>query len=403
MSCGRSRIVALAATLMMLTSCDDGGGSSSSSSSTPPPVNNTEPVSVNLGPANNDANVLFVSVTICVPGTSTCQTIPNIEIDTGSIGLRIFSSQVSLALPKVSDGSGNALGNCVMFADNSFLWGPVAMADVKIAGESGSSVPIQIVSDPTFPAVPNACSAGGMPLDTVASFGAAGSLGVGVFRQDCGPACAAAVSQVPSVYFSCPSSGCSLVSVPLLSQLQNPVWRFPQDNNGILISLPSVAASGAPTVSGSLIFGIGTQSDNSLGGAQTYTTDGNGNYSVIFNGNTYSSSFIDSGSNGIFFLNSTLSGIALCPDNQAPGFYCPPSPVNFSVIATGTNGASGQVAVSIANALTLLNSPNSAFINLGGPNPGSFDLGLPFFFGRQVFVGIEGQSTPGGVGPLWAY
>ena len=63
----------------------------------------------------------------------------------------------------------------------------------------------------------------------------------------------------------------------------------------------------------------------------------------------------------------------------------------------------GERSATYAYAATLLNSPNSAFINLGGPNPGSFDLGLPFFFGRQVFVGIEGQSTPGGVGPLWAY
>jgi hypothetical protein len=40
---------------------------------------------------------------------------------------------------------------------------------------------------------------------------------------------------------------------------------------------------------------------------------------------------------------------------------------------------------------------------LAGPNSGTFDWGLPFFFGRNVFTAIESQNTPGGVGPYWAY
>ena len=44
-----------------------------------------------------------------------------------------------------------------------------------------------------------------------------------------------------------------------------------------------------------------------------------------------------------------------------------------------------------------------AFDDLAGPDTGDFDWGLPFFFGRKTFVGIEGQSSPGGAGPYWAY
>jgi hypothetical protein len=40
---------------------------------------------------------------------------------------------------------------------------------------------------------------------------------------------------------------------------------------------------------------------------------------------------------------------------------------------------------------------------LGGTFSGGFDWGLPFFFGRNVFVAIQGQSTPGGTAPYWAY
>jgi hypothetical protein len=46
---------------------------------------------------------------------------------------------------------------------------------------------------------------------------------------------------------------------------------------------------------------------------------------------------------------------------------------------------------------------DSVFPTLGGPNPGTFDWGLPFFYGRHVFVAIEGAPTPGGTGPYWAY
>jgi hypothetical protein len=38
------------------------------------------------------------------------------------------------------------------------------------------------------------------------------------------------------------------------------------------------------------------------------------------------------------------------------------------------------------------------FSNIGGNTPGIFVWGLPFFFGRNVYVGIEGKG-----GPYFAY
>jgi len=363
------------------------------------------------GQAIGDEDILFTTVTICVPGTTTCQTIDHMAVDTGSTGVRILASQLTLPLTTSMNASGQPIANCIQYADNTYQWGSVAKADIKIAGEVASSVPIQIVAPSSFPAAPSDCTAGGTPAQTVSDLGSNGILGVGLFRQDCGAACASP-SSPPAIYFSCPSSGCSITSVSVTEQLQNPVWMFPQDNNGLLIVLPQVAASGAVSVSGSLIFGIGTQSDNALNGAQAQAVDGFGNFTTTFKGVKYSSSFIDSGSNGLFFLDAVTTGLPDCSArSQEVGFYCPAATTSFTAINSGPNPnaptatVSTNVAFSIANAATLFNSNPTfaAFNNVGGGNPGAFDWGLAFFFGRNVFIGIEGQSTPAGVGPYWAY
>jgi hypothetical protein len=398
-------LLLLVALQLVLASC--GGGGSSSSAAPPTPASNSVTVDVNFGPANNYVNGLFADVTICVPGSTNCQTVQNVMIDTGSEGLRLLSSQVNLTLPALSDNNGNGLQECVAFADGSYVWGPVVSADIEMAGEKAASVPIQVInaSGEGLP-VPSQCaSSGGPNLNTVAALGANGILGLGNFRQDCGGACTAVSSQAPSVYYLCPNSVCRVTAVTLANQLQNPVWLFSQDNNGILISLPSVPSSGAPTVSGSLIFGIGTQSNNGLGTAQVYTTDSSGNFQTTYKNVAYSQSFIDSGSNAIYFLDASTVGSRDCTD--AKGFYCPPSTINYVATNTGLNGTSGQVNFSIANADSLFNAnngSNAAFDDLGGNDPGAFDWGLPFFYGRNVFVGIEGQTGPNGViGPYWAY
>ena len=415
-----SAAVAVTAVLLMSLAACSGGSSSGSSTTgvtttTPLPVNvnNVQPVFMDYGPIVNGQsvgfnNTLYTTVAICVPGTTTCQSIDHVLVDTGSTGLRIPASLVTLSLPFVTDSSNNPIGNCVQYADTTYQWGPIVKVDVQMAGEVASSVPIQIVGATNFAAAPSSCTSGGTPAQTVAALGANGILGIGLFRQDCGSACAAA--SPPAVYFTCPASGCVAASVPLASQLQNPVWMFPQDNNGVAIVLPQVGAAGSVSLTGSMVFGIGTQSNNALGGAQAQGADSEGNFTTTFNGKAYSGSFIDSGSSGYFFLDSATTGLPNCAANShANGFYCPASPVAFTAINSGPNPRGNGVPVSInvafgiANALPLIDSSSVVFNNLGGPNPAIFDWGIPFFLGRTVFVGIEGQSSPAGTGPYWAY
>jgi hypothetical protein len=267
-----------------------------------------------------------------------------------------------------------------------------------MGGEQASNAAIQIIG--TTPAVPAACASSGTPENTLNDLGANGVLGVGLFHEDCGPACAATGSSNAGLYYSCPAAGCRVIAQPLTRQLLNPIALFPTDNNGVLIQLPPVATGGAATVTGTMIFGIGTQSDNALGAAKVLTVDANGNLSTSYSSQTFGGSYIDSGSNGIFFLDTKTTGLPLCTDST--DFYCPATLQAQSATIRGLNGASTAVAFNVGN-VDALNGRFNAFNEVAGPNPGGFAWGLSFFFGRTIFTAIEGQSTPGGTGPYFAF
>ena len=388
-------------TLLFGLGCGGSGGSSSQHTTITTTGSNVQPITVNAGPDGNYTNGAFTSVTVCVPGSSTCQTIDDVLVDTGSSGLRILSSVLTIALAQQKASDGNSIVECLPFV-SGYTWGPVQTADIQISGESASSVPVQVLSDTDFP-VPSACSDQGTSEDTLSALGANGLLGVGNFAQDCGGACVSTGADNPELYYECPSSGCVVTAESLAAQVPNPVAFFATDNNGIILELPTVS-SPAASVSGSMVFGIGTQSNNGLSGASVYTTDDFGNFTTSYNNQSYNQSFLDSGSNGLYFLTSGATGIAVCPD--APFFYCPGSTQNLSATNVGANGTSGAVSFSVANADDLFNANPTAtvFVNLAGPNSlAGFDWGLPFFFGRNVYTAIEGKSTPGGTGPYWAY
>jgi hypothetical protein len=354
-------------------------------------------------------NDVLTGVTVCVPGTTTCQTIPDILVDTGSAGLRLVASQVQLALPAVTSG-GTPLGECLEFVD-SYVWGPVVSADVAIADEQAAAVPIQLLGSLAFAGPPALCSSSGLPEnDTVESLGANGILGIGLFAADCGTVCTTqGPLEPPAIYFSCPSPSapCTPTAVPLASQVQNPVGLFPQDNNGVIIALPPLDASGAAGVAGTLVLGIGTAANNGLGTAQVYATDARGHVVTLYKGVTYPDSYLDTGTSVLSLLAPSILGLALCAANTAAaGDYCPSTIVSDTATTLGANGTTGTVAFRIANANSLVSSTNWAFDDLAAPFPSSpvaVAWGLPFFFGRTVFVAIEGQSTPAGLGPYWAY
>ena len=92
----------------------------------------------------------------------------------------------------------------------------------------------------------------------------------------------------------------------LPSQVSNPVAAFATDNNGVALVMPAVSAGGATTLTGTLIFGIDTQANNQIGSATVYAANSSGNFTTTYKGTSLTSSFLDSGSNGLFFSDSTI-------------------------------------------------------------------------------------------------
>jgi hypothetical protein len=398
-----------------------------------PTVVNTATVTLDSGPAAlhtgtgaYDAfNEPYVTVTICAPNSTTnCQTIDHVILDTGSVGLRIIqpvlNANLLAALPTENETNGNAVGECYQYV-NSYAFGSVRTADFAIAGEKVAAMPLQLIGDTgRFATVPSSCSSGGGdPILTVKDFGANGIIGVGTTATDCGSYCASGGSS-GAIYYDCPTAGCqntiaraSTASAPF-QQLPNPVAAFATDNNGTIITLPAVPQAGVPTLTGTVIFGIGTQSDNSLtaGVVLPLTTSssriGAGLLTATYKGTTLTQSFLDSGSNEYFFIDTVL---AACTESDLIAFYCPPTPTQLSPTLTGTDGTTTSGAFTLYSPLNVSGSSNVApglginptLVTPPLPFANSFDFGIPFFFGKTVYTAIEGRAAGGRQGPYNAF
>ena len=361
-------------------------------------------------------------VTICDSSGSNCQTVTNILVDTGSSGLRIFRSVLSntTTLDQVASPGGDPVGECEAFGNGTYGdWGPLVYAQVRLAGEPPVTLPIQLI-DPTYagqytsngnPASSNpSCGQTFTPDTSPSNASFNGILGVGLFVHSCGTLCARSIDN--GVFFSCSGSSCTGTTLGTCEQDQNPVHLLPTDHQGVLISFPSSITSPEGSATGSLILGIGSQSDNTpASGVKAYDADQNGNFQTTFNGIIYSSSngyaFIDSGSDGDFFPDPQI------PNSGSPDYYYEPSsPETLTATiasASGTTNNNNNINFSfIIQTPPILGSGFSDGVipNLGFDQTGGFDWGLPFFFLKQnVFVGINGQTITSlnATGPFWAF
>jgi len=320
---------------------------------------------------------------------------------------------------------------------------------VHLAGEQALNIPVQVIGDSSAYTVPSACSSSATTaFNDPISFGANGVLGVGLFAQDCGTGCVGSANAGNGFYYLCAStSSCTGYGPLVTEQVPNPVISF-TDYQGVLLQMPALPSGtvAEATMYGTLIFGINTQSNNltTLTNPNVYYASnyfqqsgcgfsaGNFNSALVsttgaYNLDTanYCNSFIDSGSNGIFMPNDGTP-TPIPTDTTANGSWFLPTNPSTTITVTATqqgidpstgnpSGSPNTFSFPIINAETVLFPSNggndSVFLGLGAPSGstiGGIDWGLPFFFGRSVYVGIEGESATIGsagyvTGPYWAF
>ena len=122
--------------------------------------------------------------------------------------------------------------------------------------------------------------------------------------------------------------------------------------------------------------------------------------------NTLTNSFIDLGSNGLFFGDAAITGC-----KTSVGFYCPSSALNLSATIRGINAVQTTATFTVDNAESDFSAFPSygVYTHLAGNNSSptapsnAFDWGSPFFFGRKVYHLFE-MNTVGNVsGPALAF
>jgi len=264
-------------------------------------------------------------------------------------------------------------------------------------------------------------SAQGGLLNSVTRLQSNGILGIGGVSVDCGVTCLSnTYAGTYVVYYSCPAQGatCMPAGMPSAAQVQNPVAAFAAnsdgtiDNNGTMIAMPALPKLGATVAKGRLVFGIGTQRNNQLPPAariyQLNTDPASADYLYLaaqVGARRYAQSFIDTGSNALFFDDTTLSQVCNVTTGAQGLWYCPAATWRQTATLTDAAGVQGSFDFTVESADTLFNTGAVAFANLGGSAgqaQQTFAVGLPFFYGRQVFQSIWGQALATN-GPWYAF
>ncbi len=381
-----------------------------------------------------NANILYATVTVCIPGGNVvnpteCQTIDHVQVDTGSVGLRILASKVkSLNLPTIELTSAPSpvtnAWECFPFVIGG-LWGQLAVADVVMGRQTATALPVQLIQDDTQAAVQytSDCNkaADSNILSSASALGSNGILGIGSTTLDCGQNCLQGTYTGSFIqYYSCPqgatsSAACSAAAVQSNQQVYNPIAALPATpiryNNGVVLKMPAVTHPGAATASGEMIFGLDSTPNNTVPASATKVYLGVDfvnnlssylNATTQFHGITYRSSYLDTGTNGLFFTDPTLT---LC---NGATWYCPINTMNTTaVISDGDNPSSNAVGVAfqIGNVESLFSTNNTAFSDSAGSAPvgsTSFAWGMPFFYGRNVYLSIW-QQAGALTGPWYAW
>ena len=379
-----------------------------------------------------NANILYATVTVCEHlNTSHCVSVDHVQVDTGSVGLRLLSSALhGLNLPDTLTQAGTERTyECYPFVIGG-LWGRSVLANVGLGPLSTSPIPIQVIDDAsprTDPIAPHSnciSNVSGQMLDNTAKLGSNGILGIGSTVIDCGLTCQSGAYGSFKQYWACGATetivnNCVPAAVAETFQMKNPVSFITAGyNNGTKLVMPNVSGLGAGTATGELIFGVdilGHPNTSSAGLTRVnlgttypswYYLNIATQYPASGTGSTNYPGYLDTGTNGLFFPDNSIS---LCTGST---WYCPP--INLARTAALSDGGNignnlAMVNFDVISAETLFFTSNAAFIGLSGAAsqptdvtaPYSFAWGMPFFYGKKVIQTIWDTSI--GSTPWYAW
>ncbi len=375
---------------LMLSACGGGGGGATSATgagsggnAAPAPVANTLAMTVERGFDVGSSwypNQPFVSLDICNTDMTGCITLPKVLVDTGSYGLRVFESALGPLAPSPVIHQGGELRQCAGFG-SGYTLGRIAKVGLKMAGATARDLPIQVIE--TSPsAAPNDCASTGTAQFTAKEqVGGNAILGIGPLASD-------AVGGLRVRYYVRTGNQISSLSpVPSDFAVPNPIVRLDQHANGVILDFPAVQASGNATHSGSLILGLNTAGNNATTGVSFLRVNDVARLWINVGGSRYPG-LIDSGSNYYHFPYRILAPCA------GSIFFCPSAAQQVPMTLQDT-----MQSMSLGRDITIDDyqryGTNAAQPGLAGYESGATEmiLGLPFFYGRKVYVSIQGKGA----------
>lgn len=383
---------------------------------------NVVPVCVDDGPIDpatgqsaRAGNRPFVTVRLCVPGSTTqCVNVNHMLVDTGSTGIRVSvpALPTRINLPAVTTRAGIPVAECMHFI-SGWTWGSLNRADVYIGGLVARNMPIQMMesssTNPTiggngggaFPDAPRVCKEADINrnVGSVGMIRANGIIGVGVWPDD------ALIDY--DQYFVCTSGVCTVTNDLDPSQRPtHPALHLPSFPGGASLKMASISRSGARNATGTLTFGVTSLPS----GANRLALNENSMFTTTINGQVYPYSYMDSGTVGMYF---DLDTPAIPECSRAFGLYCPSASLRVAATQSDTDGNNHNVSFDVVNIESLFQNSSfepTALNNLTGPTYDSYDLslpqrfawGFPFFYGRTVYTLLVG-TTLGGTHGAVAY
>lgn len=398
-------VVLLCFGTLFLVACNGGGSSSGSTpiptpTATPTPTPTVTPtplasnvvqISAGSGYNGNGINTPYVTVTVCQPNTTICQTVDHILLDTGSVGLKIDQSQLQVSLPAITQtGSGLPISVCNSYG-SGYAFSTANYADVYISGEKAANIPVQVIDDSSSQSsVPSSCSNQGN-FNNFSDSGARGIIGINPMIN---------LSNTTNYDYTCVNGSCTQINsgIPVPYLNVNPVGYFVSGNSsGEVISLPAVSANTDSNIYGTLTFGINTETNNqvptNISSVQGDPTDFIGRFLGSSSGSQFPTMF-DSGTNHLLFYSTEIS--------QCGDVYCPSSPTAW--ISQIMNYDLSGSAIALSSIISAPTGYYGLIPDLGIVAASGDGLyGLPFYFGKNVYLGFVGSNSVMGSGPTWGF